>query len=458
MLTQTVFTHDPDDLEKIGLLEEVLLDPNPGVLYSFSTSGALGDLIPEWQRLNGPRNVQNSAHHFRLDDHTLKVIERTKRSTYYLELTDYQQFIAVLAALLHDIDKNTGPERLRGKIPVDKLHPLKSAQMTRKILERMKFPPKTIQRTYTLVHHHQAFGRLFVLFPEGGADREWLRRIAVKIRSIGVLECLLALSEGDIRAVQREDAYFTPRVAESLWDYAENVRRAIMDARSKIPLLPQNLALSLETRTLNLAKSACFVLPAQSWDELVTCLEQIRWAGAMMMPYWHKLTPLAENHTPCAALIRFLPENIAYWGPKPHPLQLDPPYTVNMDLFYALFQGEPLNPAIFPSEQQEILRLCQAQQPGINALLQAVSERVGYENWTYSYRAFDEGWFEPSDFPLPVDPLLLACQSQYLETYPGDETMGVATRPILMGFYRGEGVEVPALPSPWDKVTVFQAA
>jgi hypothetical protein len=457
VLTRAILTPDAAAAENIELLESVLLDPNPEVLRAFSSSGELGALIPEWNRLTGPRNIQNKAHHFPLDEHTLKVVRRTKRSSYYRDLTDYQKFMAALSALLHDIDKNTGPERLYGKIPVDKLHPIKSAYMSQVILTRLGFPPKTLQRLYTLIHHHQIFGRLFVIYPQGGVNPMAFRKIAIKIRSLSLLECLLALSEGDIRGVQREDAYFTPKVADLLGDYAETVRELIRDFRGRIPLFPQHLRLDLKANTLDVAKSACFVIRAESWAALSQQLERLHWGGAVVAPYYGQLTALVEDKTPCAALVRFLPENIAYWGPKPETLTAALPFQASMDLFYGLLLGEPLQRAGLSVEEIQILTTCQGHQEGINTLLHQLSEQAGYDHWSNVSLAIEESWFEPSDFPLPVDPMLNACDQAFQEAYPLREMIGVVTRPILMAFYADPALSKAALPEAWQGVPVLQA-
>lgn len=457
-LTRTFFTPSQEATEKVSRLEEVLLDPNPEVLRHFSASDELGETIPEWGRLIGPRNIQHATHHFPLDDHTFKVIEKAKSSFYYKTLSDYQRFITTLAALLHDIDKNTGPPRLKGKLPVDKLHPIKSAERSGEILGRLEMPPKTIQRVYTLIHHHQVFGRLFIMFPNG-ADHWSLRKIALKIRSLGVLDCLLALSEGDIRAVQRGDAFFTPRVADELADYAEIVREEIQGHRRLIPLFPQALVLDSALAHLDLDKSACFVITAQNWPQLMALMERLHWGGAHLLQYHASLKRFQEDSVACAALIRFLPENIAYWGPQVEPRESLPAFKP-MSLFYSLLLREPLS-AISPQagmSSEELSRFAAYQSAMLNleTMLQSVSERQGYENWVQSTGAFEEGWFEPSDFPLPVDPLLVECAKAYQEFYTECACMGIGTRPILMGFYSATA-QSPELPSPWDTVPIFRA-
>lgn len=458
MFSLSQYDMPPEAAEKIATLTEVLLDPNPQVLRRFSESGQLAEIIPQWGRLTGERNTQHNTHHFPLDDHTLKVVEKTKASSYYRNLSEYQRFMATLAALLHDIDKNTGPLRLRNKLPIDKLHPIKSAELSRVILEaQLSMPPKAVQRIYTLIHHHQVFGRLFVLFKEAMAGREWLQRIAVKVRNVGVLNCLVALSEGDIRAVQRGDAFFTPAVANLLAEYAAAVEEEIRSFRGSIPLFPLTLEMDWANKRIALEKSACFAISAPTWEALMAKVNRLSWGGAVMLPYYRSLQKVMSAPMPCHALVRFLPEDIAYWGQPPSAVASleDYPLKLSMDVFYGLLLGEPFHPEALSPVEAQVLKECKAHALGLKQMLQSLSEAEGYVDWTHSIAAFDEAWFEPSDLPLPVDPLSVACDKAYQVCFPELPSVGICTRPILMGFL-DTGEQTQAFASPWKELNVFR--
>ncbi len=420
----------PDPSGKVGLLEEALLDPNPAVLRYFNQSGQLDEVIPEWARLNSARNIQHNAHHFPLNEHTLKVIERTKSSYYFRHLTDYQQLLVTLAALLHDIDKITGPERIRDLIPVDKLHPVKSAEVARDILTRLDYPPETVQRIYTLIHHHQVFGRLFIIYPESAPQHE-LDKIALKIRSSGVLECLTALSEGDIRAVQKADAFFTPRVADLLADYMENVKTTINGFRRALPVLPQTVyTLKTNPDALDLERSACFTLSADTPEALFARLGELRWGGTALYPYYHSLKPLEEEPRPYHALIRFLPENVAYIGPLPEQVL---PESIGMNLFYNILLGKPMHGTDLSPADDRMLHAFLDHKETLVDLLLKISREQGYDNWIESFCAYESGRFEPSMTLLPVDPLQKSCRDALNSHFPGG-VFGLGTRPIVQGF------------------------
>lgn len=282
-----------------------LADPDDAILRHASQSGALATIIPEWARLTGPVNVQHSTHHFLLDDHTLKVVECTKRSPYYQQLSPYYQRLTALAALLHDIEKNTGPHRLKGLIPVDKLHPIKSAETAREILSRLQVSPIDVSRIYTLIHHHQVFGRLFILYPEGAPD-DSLLKIALKLRSVDLTTCLLALSEGDIRSVQDKDAFFSARVAAKLAAYGDRVREIIHGFS-----MPET--------------------PIKAWMKVP--LEETWPWGGISVAY-------GEADSPECVPVTFLPEHVAYYGPA-----FSLPQDATMALFYDCLTRNFMPPA-----------------------------------------------------------------------------------------------------------------
>lgn len=428
-------------------LEAILLDPDPAPLRDWSATGRLADLIPQWQRLTGDRNVQHSAHHFYLDDHTCRVVEGVRRSNYYQPLSRYQQWLATLSALLHDIDKNTGPERLRGQIPVDKLHPIKSAEMSKTILAGLKEPLETIQRIYTLIHHHQAFGRLFIFYPDGAPELP-LWKIAAKVRSVPLLACLLALSEGDIRGVQQGDAYFTPQVAEKLTQYADTVIQMIRSFEAGLPLFPQGLQQDADSSGVNLTHSAGFALTAPDWPALFTQLASWTWGGAKSLPYYPTFSRLAEENVACAALIRFLPENIAYWGPCPDNVPMQ--QALSMDAFYALLLGQPLDERTLSAQEAAVVEALRQNRLALAAWLNTFAQAQGFSDWV-AYRQS----FEPALFDMGSCPQLDACWQAYRHTTT-QPIMGIATRPMVMGFFSRDQA-IPDLPSEWHHYPVISS-
>lgn len=362
-------------------LHSLLLDSNPNVIVEASQDGLLGEIIPEWNRLTGSWNIQHSTHHYPLDEHTLKVLEVTRSSPYFQSLNPYQQWITALAALLHDIDKNMGPARLQGKISVDKLHPIKSAELAKSILKRLGLADKTIQQIYTLIHHHQIIGRLFIFYPQG-APEEVVRKIALKVRSRPLLACLLALSQGDISGVQKDNAFFTSTVSAKMAHYAQIIAGEIDCFHTRVSFPRQHCRLY----PAPYLQGPGFVWPFETLEQAQYQLDHWPWGGAITLPYYANMQAC---NAPYKAHIGFTPGNLAYWGPT-HASDFLLGFC-NMDRFYDVLKQ--------PAQQASNL---------------------------VSIHAYDTLQFEQVGLP---DNLQLA-QAEETETY-----MGLGTRPLFYGLY-----------------------
>ena len=429
--SQFILPTSPALSEAARQLESGLLAPDFSVLRQMSASGLLGKLLPDWQRLIGPKNIQHSAHAYPLDEHTFKVIEGAKAADYYAPLTPYQKRLTTLAGLLHDIAKNTGPLRLRATIPVDKLHPVKSAERSRRILSAWGYPVETIQRIYTVIHHHQALGRLFIFYKEG-APPDVLRQIAVKIRSVDVLHCLLALSEGDIRGVQEHGAIFTPALAVELAEYAERVTQDIRSFSTGTLLLPQTDGRQIEQPNTE-SPSAGFVLSAETADALAAFLTRQEWGGAMALPYCADLSTLPTNRS--HAVIRFLPENLAFCGPLPETRRISAP-AISMSLFYALLFGRPLQGGTLTAEESQWLSECLESRDAATPVLSDLAQQWNCPDWAEARTQFMHTTFDP-ECPIASrsDTLPQACLNQF----SNHSLWGIGTRPIITAILNTSG-------------------
>ena len=349
-------------------LYEWLMRSPVGTVREASNSGELSAIIPEWERVRGPWHIQHHAHHFPLDDHTLKVVEATQRSPFFATLTPYEQWLTALSALLHDIEKNTGPERIHGLVPVDKLHPLKSAMTALKLLSGLGMPMDDVLRCVTLIHHHQAFGQLFIRYgEEGHAPDGELLRIARKLRSVRLTHCLLALSEGDIRSVQQENAYFTPGIEVKLHQYGRQVCDMIATRWPNQPLIASfepiaKPAIADKPPHRDLPTGLC-LWPITDWSQLMTLLTDEPWGGAWAFPLATSWESVWQQPNVLAVMgVRCLPENIAYLGPELPSLGLDwdqnTPLRVPMATFYEAWEEQHIiTRASHPAEaaqQQDI--------------------------------------------------------------------------------------------------------
>ncbi len=202
-------------LPQVRQLETLLLNARFDELWDAHAKGGIRALIPDWGRVHGPDNIQHSTHDYPLDEHILRVVDGTKKSMYYPGLSATQKRLVTMAALLHDIQKNTGPANLRSLILPDRPHPLKSADNAVEILQSFGYPPDEIQTVYLLVLHHQMLGNMMMQNPGKPSD-ETLEQAAKLIGTPENLAMLKALTEGDIRGVKEQDGLFTADVAYKL--------------------------------------------------------------------------------------------------------------------------------------------------------------------------------------------------------------------------------------------------
>ncbi len=102
--------------------------------------GLLSYLVPEL--LEGVRRKQNEHHIHDIYHHAIDVVDRSP-----------QRLPVRLAALLHDIAKPRVRKKVAGKYRFYG-HEIVGAEMTREILERLRFPSRLVKRVETLVRHH----------------------------------------------------------------------------------------------------------------------------------------------------------------------------------------------------------------------------------------------------------------------------------------------------------------
>ncbi len=127
----------------------IIMSPHP--LPAFETlkvSGILEIILPEL--LEGAGMEQNAAHSFDVFEHIMRTLEHAAKKNFSLEIR--------LAALFHDIGK---PRTRRWGEKTKQWtfygHDVVGARMTKEIMERMKFPTKTIDVVTKLVRWHMFF-------------------------------------------------------------------------------------------------------------------------------------------------------------------------------------------------------------------------------------------------------------------------------------------------------------
>ena len=127
----------------------ILMSPSPkhGIEVCHEL-GLLKYIAPELEKAIGVE--QNQAHAYDVWEHLLRSLQHAADKEYPLDIR--------LAALFHDISK---PETRRFSRETNQFtfygHEVVGSRVTKKILERMKYPTKTIEKVVTLVRWHMFF-------------------------------------------------------------------------------------------------------------------------------------------------------------------------------------------------------------------------------------------------------------------------------------------------------------
>lgn len=132
-----------DEFIKIMLSKE----PKRGIEL-LDTAGILGIIIPELVKAKGVE--QNQAHAYDVWEHLLRTLQHSADKEWPLDIR--------LSALFHDISK---PETRRFSHETKQYtfygHEVVGSRVTKKILERLKFPAKTVEKVTKLIRWHMFF-------------------------------------------------------------------------------------------------------------------------------------------------------------------------------------------------------------------------------------------------------------------------------------------------------------
>jgi tRNA nucleotidyltransferase (CCA-adding enzyme) len=142
-------------LEKIAIervrdeFVRILMSNNPKAgIELLDSLNLLGYISPELLKAKGVG--QNQAHAYDVWEHLLRTLQHSADKEWPLEIR--------LSALFHDISK---PETKRFSHETNKItfygHEVVGSRVTKKILERMKFPQKTVDKVVKMVRWHMFF-------------------------------------------------------------------------------------------------------------------------------------------------------------------------------------------------------------------------------------------------------------------------------------------------------------
>src|SRR3989344_227076 len=129
--------------------QKIVMSPEPMVGLVFCHRLALlSQFLPELEE--GVHVEQNGEHIYDVWEHSLRVLQHSAQKEAALEIR--------LAALLHDVGK---PRTRRWSDEKNDWtfygHDVVGARMAKKILERLKFPTKTVEKVTNLVRNHMFF-------------------------------------------------------------------------------------------------------------------------------------------------------------------------------------------------------------------------------------------------------------------------------------------------------------
>ncbi len=204
---------------KVTRLIKALQNPDGNAIRQLSASGFITSIIPQWERVAGPDNTQHSTQDYTLDEHIFRTIDACKASPHFLNLTPKEKELTLVSALFHDMAKRGGPANLRDIIPIDRIHPDKGEDVVRYVLPSLGFNKNDTETIARLVKHHQMIGNLIVsTLDQLGQppNKKLLDWTASQLRDEAELRMLKPITEGDIRSVKKESAWFTPDVAHKL--------------------------------------------------------------------------------------------------------------------------------------------------------------------------------------------------------------------------------------------------
>jgi [protein-PII] uridylyltransferase len=202
---------------EVSVFQQALANGNVSAIRQLSQQGQLARLIPGWERVTGPANYQHLGHDYRLDEHMLHAVAYARQSGWFGLLTPRQQVVVTMATLVHDIRKQTGTasERLTNRVQPDPHHPKAGAEWAMQYLPGLGFSTDETALMAWLLDHHTDIGELTrwaEYHPQSPAIPPVLiAQLAKTIATKERLWMLLALTEGDIKAVRRpEQTLWTP--------------------------------------------------------------------------------------------------------------------------------------------------------------------------------------------------------------------------------------------------------
>lgn len=155
------------------------------------TLNALIQGLPEFISIIGKK--QHELQDYSVDVHILKVLQKAMSNPNYEKLSNIEKTALKWTITLHDIAKQENEN--------DYTHPQTSADISRNILSRYKFPATLKQRIYELIKNHH----WLTAYNMGDASAE---DIAVIFRRKGDIDIARIISEADLKSINESGSFW----------------------------------------------------------------------------------------------------------------------------------------------------------------------------------------------------------------------------------------------------------
>ena len=194
-------------------LLKLLLSPHPQYIHKMYEMGMTKVFLPEFDvMMETPQ--ENPHHMYSVGLHTIKALEASKADK-----------LVRLALLLHDVAKPVTKTTDENGVAHFFAHPNLGADMTKKILRRLRFDNDTIDRVATLVLYHDYAN-------DASATPKFTRKLIHKVH-IENFPALLEVKRADI-------------LAQSLFKRDDKLRRVEELRKNYVDVLSQNLCVQLK--------------------------------------------------------------------------------------------------------------------------------------------------------------------------------------------------------------------
>lgn len=180
---------DLDCISDIKLHREQILLATELEALQNSLNAMIG-VFPEFAKTVGRK--QHQSHKYTLDIHMLKAFQECTLDLEFEKLTTSDKRILLIAAFLHDIEKDEGI--------VDKQHPVKSAIKVKNILKNIELADDEKERIHKIIYNHHWVQDL-------SKEDKTAEEVGFNIKLMTDFELLKILARADLKAIGNDELY-----------------------------------------------------------------------------------------------------------------------------------------------------------------------------------------------------------------------------------------------------------